>query len=59
MAVVMGVFPTLFLKPMEVSVEALVSRMQATQTLRVETPADRRPEIDRRLATVTEQAARQ
>ncbi|HYN63213.1 MAG TPA: NADH-quinone oxidoreductase subunit M, partial [Candidatus Limnocylindrales bacterium] len=30
MAVVMGIFPTLFLKPMEASVEALVQRVQAT-----------------------------
>jgi NADH-quinone oxidoreductase subunit M len=59
MALVMGVFPTLFLKPMEVSVDALVSRMQATQTLRVENPVDRRSEIDTRTATVTERAARQ
>ena len=35
MALVMGVFPTLFLKPMEASVDALVQRVQAQrQTLR-------------------------
>src|SRR5437773_1843739 len=34
-AIVMGVFPTLFLKPMEASVEKLVRRMQSVQTLRV------------------------
>ena len=36
MALVMGIFPTLFLRPMEASVDALVQRMQATQTLRAE-----------------------
>ncbi|MBI4266496.1 MAG: NADH-quinone oxidoreductase subunit M [Acidobacteria bacterium] len=47
MAVVMGVFPTLFLRPMEASVEALVQQMQATQTLRAmdnpHPPAPRTP----------------
>jgi NADH-quinone oxidoreductase subunit M len=36
MALVMGVFPTFFLRPMEPSVEALVRRVQATQQLRAE-----------------------
>jgi NADH-quinone oxidoreductase subunit M len=36
MAIVMGVFPTLFLKPMEASVERLVQRLQTAQTLRVD-----------------------
>ena len=36
MALVMGIFPTLFLKPMEASVDALVLRVQATQTLRAD-----------------------
>jgi NADH-quinone oxidoreductase subunit M len=36
MAVVMGVFPTLFLRPMEASVEAIIERVQAGQTLRAE-----------------------
>jgi NADH-quinone oxidoreductase subunit M len=36
MAVVMGVFPTLFLKPMEASVDAVVQRVQQGQTLRAE-----------------------
>ena len=58
MALVMGVFPTLFLKPMEASVDALVLRVQATQTLQVENPVDRRAEVDRRMATATGQAAR-
>jgi NADH-quinone oxidoreductase subunit M len=35
-AVVMGVFPTLFLRPMESSVEALITRVHARQNLRVE-----------------------
>jgi NADH:ubiquinone oxidoreductase subunit 4 (subunit M) len=34
-ALVMGVFPTLFLKPMEPSVTRIVERLQNTQTLRV------------------------
>ncbi|MBI4885559.1 MAG: NADH-quinone oxidoreductase subunit M [Acidobacteria bacterium] len=37
-AVVMGVFPTLFLKPMEASVNAVVQRVQVAQTLRAERP---------------------
>jgi NADH-quinone oxidoreductase subunit M len=36
LAVVMGVFPTLFLRPMESSVEALIARVQARQNLRAE-----------------------
>jgi NADH-quinone oxidoreductase subunit M len=36
MAVVMGIFPALFLRPMESSVEALMTRVQARQNLRVE-----------------------
>ena len=35
-ALVMGVAPSLFLKPMEASVNALIQRIQVTQTLRVE-----------------------
>jgi NADH-quinone oxidoreductase subunit M len=41
LAVVMGVLPTLFLKPMEASVDALVQKVQATQQLQVR---DQRPE---------------
>ncbi|MBI2827784.1 MAG: NADH-quinone oxidoreductase subunit M [Acidobacteria bacterium] len=37
MALVMGIFPTLFLKPMEASVDALVQRVRATQTLQANT----------------------
>jgi NADH-quinone oxidoreductase subunit M len=36
MAIVMGIFPTFFLRPMEMSVEALVERVQAGQTLQVD-----------------------
>ncbi len=36
MALVMGIFPTLFLKPMEASVDALILRVQTPQTLRVD-----------------------
>jgi len=38
-AVVMGVFPTLFLKPMEPAVTRVVERLQNTQTLRVSNDA--------------------
>jgi NADH-quinone oxidoreductase subunit M len=38
MAFVMGVFPTLFLRPMEASVDAIVQRVQQGQTLRAERP---------------------
>jgi len=36
MAIVMGIFPTFFLRPMEMSVEALVERVRAGQTLQVD-----------------------
>jgi NADH-quinone oxidoreductase subunit M len=36
MAIFMGVFPTVFLKPMEPAVERLVERLQSTQSLRVD-----------------------
>jgi NADH-quinone oxidoreductase subunit M len=36
MAIVMGVFPTFFLAPMEPAVERLVSQVQAVQPVRVE-----------------------
>ena len=36
MSFVMGIFPTLFLRPMEASVDKLVRRVQASQTLRAE-----------------------
>jgi NADH-quinone oxidoreductase subunit M len=57
MALVMGIFPALFLKPMEASVNALVLRVQATQKLQVERPADRGVELDDRVATATVQVA--
>jgi NADH-quinone oxidoreductase subunit M len=42
MAVLMGIFPTVFLRPMEASVNALIQRVQAAQTLRVDgTPGQR------------------
>ena len=44
-AIVMGVFPTLFLKPMEASVEKLVRRMQSVQTLRVDNQAGLRSQV--------------
>lgn len=59
MALVMGVFPTIFLKPMEASVDALVRQMQATQTLRVENPTDRRLHIINQSAIAPERVARQ
>ncbi len=58
MALVMGILPTLFLKPMEASVEALVLRVQATQTLQVENPVDRTVEVDGQMTAVTGRAAR-
>ena len=36
MAIIMGVFPSIFLKPMEPAVERLVQRLQSVQTLQVE-----------------------
>jgi NADH:ubiquinone oxidoreductase subunit 4 (subunit M) len=42
MAIVMGVFPTLFLRPMEASVNAVVERVQQSQTLRAETNGSQR-----------------
>jgi len=44
-AVVMGVLPTLFLKPMEASVDALVEKVQATQQLQVR--AERAERLER------------
>jgi len=41
-AILMGIFPTLFLKPMEASVDALVQRVQATQTLQAENTVGQR-----------------
>ncbi len=35
-ALIMGIFPTLFLKPMEASVERVVQRLQSAQTFRVQ-----------------------
>ncbi|MEQ1760437.1 MAG: NADH-quinone oxidoreductase subunit M [Vicinamibacterales bacterium] len=47
-ALVMGIFPTFFLKPMEASVERLVQRLQTAQTFRVENvPAPRIPQAER------------
>jgi len=48
-ALLMGIFPTLFLKPMEASVDALVQRVQATQTLQAErSERSERPERSER-----------
>jgi NADH-quinone oxidoreductase subunit M len=38
MAVLMGVFPTLFLRPMEPAVEKMVQKVQTNQSLRVQNP---------------------
>jgi NADH-quinone oxidoreductase subunit M len=43
-ALVMGVFPTFFLRPMEASVNALVARVQAVQQLQVRSERPERPE---------------
>jgi len=40
MAIVMGVFPTLFLRPMEPAVQRMVDRVQAVQTFQVDNAAD-------------------
>jgi NADH-quinone oxidoreductase subunit M len=44
MALFMGIFPTVFLRPMEAAVERLVERMQSTQSLRVNAQRPERPE---------------
>src|SRR5687767_249424 len=44
LALLMGVLPTLFLKPMEASVEALVNNVQSTQQLQVRTEWSERSE---------------
>jgi len=47
-ALVMGIFPTLFLKPMEASVERIVQRMQTAQTFRVQNvPMPQVPQAER------------
>jgi NADH-quinone oxidoreductase subunit M len=43
MALFMGIFPTLFLRPMEAAVERLVERMQSAQSLRVNWGNDQGP----------------
>jgi NADH-quinone oxidoreductase subunit M len=42
MAIVMGVFPTLFLRPMEASVNAVIERVQQSRTLRADTNGSQR-----------------
>jgi NADH-quinone oxidoreductase subunit M len=42
MAIVMGVFPTLFLRPMEASVNAVVERVQQSRILRADTNGSQR-----------------
>ena len=42
-ALVMGVFPMVFLRPMEPAVTRIVDRLQNTQTLRVENAPRSRP----------------
>jgi NADH-quinone oxidoreductase subunit M len=44
LALVMGVLPTLFLKPTEASVDALVQKVQATRQLQVRSERPERPE---------------
>jgi NADH-quinone oxidoreductase subunit M len=43
LALVMGVFPNIFLRPMEASVQAVVQRVQASRTLQVRAAADALP----------------
>jgi NADH-quinone oxidoreductase subunit M len=47
LSIVMGVFPMLFLKPMEPSVRRLVDRVQAAQPLRVENSVERLQQLER------------
>jgi NADH-quinone oxidoreductase subunit M len=47
MALVMGVFPTFFLRPMEASVNAVVERVQQVQTLQAERAQPERFEPER------------
>jgi NADH-quinone oxidoreductase subunit M len=44
MAIVMGVFPTLFLRPMEPSVRKVVERVQAVRPVRVALPREAGPD---------------
>jgi NADH-quinone oxidoreductase subunit M len=46
-ALVMGIFPTLFLRPMENAVERIVQRAQSTATLRVDNVGRERLEPER------------
>jgi NADH-quinone oxidoreductase subunit M len=48
LALIMGVLPTIFLKPMEASVDALVSKVQSTQQLQVRIERPERPERSER-----------
>ena len=50
MAIIMGVFPTLFLRPMEPAVQRIVDRVQAAQTFQVERSEDGAAEPDVALA---------
>jgi len=55
-ALLMGVFPTVFLRPTEPAVTRIVDRLQNTQTLRVERFA--RPERPERLERIVERSDR-
>jgi hypothetical protein len=45
MAIVMGVFPTLFLAPMEPAVQRLVAQVQSVQPLQVENAVGQRSKV--------------
>jgi NADH:ubiquinone oxidoreductase subunit 4 (subunit M) len=45
MAVVMGVFPTMFLKPMEPAVKRVVERIHSAQPVRVENAPGQRASV--------------
>jgi NADH:ubiquinone oxidoreductase subunit 4 (subunit M) len=57
LAIVMGVFPTVFLAPMEASVQRVVARVQSVQPLRVQNTEGQRAKVKGQRATVKGQRA--
>jgi NADH-quinone oxidoreductase subunit M len=55
MALVMGIFPNIFLAPMEASVQAVVQRVQASRTLQVDATATPGPHLKTRIQVVRHQ----
>ena len=52
MAIVMGIFPTLFLRPMEASVQEVVQRVRGAQTLQAENAVRQRSEVKGQIETL-------